>query len=294
MRAERIADLGQRQVQVQLQLLLPRQVAGDFAQTVHIVGKAQQPRRDVGQHAEGVTHHAGAGDLAEGSDMRQAGRAITGLEQNIALFRRALFEPFEQLSRLFKRPGFGAHRKFAQIRHCLFQFRTTDFVHSLLLLRRRVNNLSADINEGHTDMSQSDTNASPWSAQDALVAMMVAVSIADQNIKTVELLSIERIVNHLPIFTDYDADHLSLVSTAVFDLMEEEDGLDALFGLVKDALPPKLFETAYALCCDVAASDGRLRETELRFLQETRYELNIDRLRTAAIEWGARARHMRA
>ncbi len=143
-------------------------------------------------------------------------------------------------------------------------------------------------------MSQSDTNASPWSAQDALVAMMVAVSIADQNIKTVELLSIERIVNHLPIFTDYNADHLSLVSSAVFDLMEEEDGLDALFGLVKDALPPKLYETAYALCCDVAAADGRLRETELRFLQETRYELNIDRLRTAAIEWGARARHMRA
>lgn len=124
--------------------------------------------------------------------------------------------------------------------------------------------------------------------------MMVAVSIADQDIKTVELLSIERIVNHLPIFSDYNADHLGLVSNAVFDLMEEVDGLDALFGLVKSALPPKLYETAYALCCDVAASDGRLREQELRFLQETRYELNIDRLRTAAIEWGARARHMQA
>jgi tellurite resistance protein len=132
----------------------------------------------------------------------------------------------------------------------------------------------------------------PWSPEDALVAMMVAVSISDEAIKTLELLSIQRIVDHLPIFANYDSDHLKRTSQTVFDLVEEEDGLDALFGLVRAALPEKLYETAYALCCDVAASDGRLREEELRFLQETRYELNIDSLRTAAIEWGARARHM--
>ena len=141
-------------------------------------------------------------------------------------------------------------------------------------------------------MSDTDTNTSPWSHYDALVAMMVAVSVSDQSIKTVELLSIERIVDHLPIFAGYNSDNLGIVSNVVFELLEDEDGLDALFGLVTDALPEKLYETAYALCCDVAASDGRLRETELRFLQETRYELNIDRLHAAAIERGARARHM--
>ena len=122
--------------------------------------------------------------------------------------------------------------------------------------------------------------------------MMVAVSVSDQDIKTIELLSIERIVNHLPIFSEYNLDHLRSVSNAVFDLLSEEEGLEALFGLVTDALPEKLYETAYALCCDLAAADGRLREEELRFLQETRYELNISRLNTAAIERGARARHM--
>lgn len=139
-------------------------------------------------------------------------------------------------------------------------------------------------------MNHNDTN--PWSPQDALVAMMVAVSVADQDIKTIELLSIERIVNHLPVFQGYDVAHLSNVSNAVFDLFEDEDGLEALFGLVKSALPEKLYETTYALCCDIAAADGRLREEEMRFLQETRYELNISRLNTAAIERGARARHM--
>jgi tellurite resistance protein len=131
-----------------------------------------------------------------------------------------------------------------------------------------------------------------WSAQDALVAMMVATSVSDEAMKTLELLTIERIVNNLPVFASYDIDRLKTISQTVFDLFEEEDGLDALFGLVRAALPEKLFETAYALCCDIAASDGRLREEELRFLQEARYELNLGRLQTAAIERGARARHL--
>ena len=75
-------------------------------------------------------------------------------------------------------------------------------------------------------------------------------------------------------------------------IFEEEDGLEALFGLIEQSLPQRLFETAYALACDVAAADGMLEEIELRFLQEIRYELNIDRLHGAAIERGARARHL--
>ena len=141
-------------------------------------------------------------------------------------------------------------------------------------------------------MSTSDTVTAAMTEQDALVAVMVAVSISDETIKTAELVSIERIVNHLPVFATYDADRIKQVSQTIFDLFEEEDGLDALFGLVRDALPERLYETAYALACDVAAADGRLQETELRFLEEIRYELNIDRLHGAAIERGARARHM--
>jgi len=141
-------------------------------------------------------------------------------------------------------------------------------------------------------LSSSDTDTPSMTAQDALVAVMVAVSVSDEAIKTSELVTIERIVNHLPVFGDYDADRIKITSQIVFDLFEEEDGLDALFGLVRDALPERLFETAYALACDVAAADGRLQETELRFLEEIRYELNIDRLHGAAIERGARARHL--
>ncbi|MGO4910380.1 tellurite resistance TerB family protein [Pseudorhodobacter sp. W20_MBD10_FR17] len=129
-------------------------------------------------------------------------------------------------------------------------------------------------------------------AQDALLAIMVAVSASDENLRTSELVAIQRIVNHLPVFAGYDPDRFAQVSGVVFDLLEEEDGLDAFFGLIQDALPEKLFETAYALACDVAAADGTLYEQELQFLQEIRDELAIDRLHAAAIERGARARHM--
>ncbi|MGB8622922.1 MAG: tellurite resistance TerB family protein [Paracoccaceae bacterium] len=132
----------------------------------------------------------------------------------------------------------------------------------------------------------------PLTPQDSLVAIMIAVSASDENIRTSELVTIQRIVNHLPVFADYDQDRIATVASTVFDLLEEEDGLDALFGLVREGLPEKLFETAYAMACDVAAADGKLGESELRLLEEMRYELNIDRLHGAAIERGARARHM--
>ena len=139
-----------------------------------------------------------------------------------------------------------------------------------------------------------DTNETPpLSPQDSLVALMIAVSVSDQPIRTYELLTIQQLVNHLPVFAGYDADRLRQVAQIVLDLFEVEEGLDALFGLVRETLPEKLNETAYALACDVAAADGKLGENELRLLEEIREELNLDRLHAAAIERGARARHMK-
>ncbi len=129
-------------------------------------------------------------------------------------------------------------------------------------------------------------------AQDALCAIMIAVSASDENIRTAELVKITNIINNLPIFAEYDANTVPNISRMVFDLFEQEEGLDALFGLIRDALPERLNETAYALACDVAAADGDIAQSELRMLEEMRYELNMDRLHAAAIERGARARHM--
>ena len=133
--------------------------------------------------------------------------------------------------------------------------------------------------------------ASEFTPEDTLVAVMIAVSATDDTIRTSELMSIERMVHHLPVFRDYELERLTEVSNTVFDVLAEEDGLDILWEAVRTTLPERLHDTAYAMACDVAAADGAARETELRLLEDMRYELNIDRLLAAAIEAGARARH---
>ena len=132
----------------------------------------------------------------------------------------------------------------------------------------------------------------PMTAQDALAALMIAVSASDEHIRTAELVKINSAINNLPIFGDYDLERLPRISKMVFSLLEQEDGLEALFGLIRDALPERLFETAYALSCDVVAADGQIVGAEMRMLEEIRDELNLDRLHAAAIERGSRARHM--
>ena len=96
----------------------------------------------------------------------------------------------------------------------------------------------------------------PLSPQDCLVALMIAVSMSDENIRTAELVKIDSAVNMLPVFAGFDTDRVRSLASLVADLFEQEDGLDALFGLIRDNLPERLFETAYALACDVAAADG--------------------------------------
>lgn len=142
------------------------------------------------------------------------------------------------------------------------------------------------------DIMKREPQPHPLSPQDCLVTLMIAISASDENMRTSELIEIQNAVNQLPIFADYDIDRIGDMSQIVFALFTEEEGLDALFGLIRDNLPEHLNETAYALACDVAAADGHIYEPELRLLEEMRHELNIDRLHAAAIERGARARHI--
>ena len=71
------------------------QIVGHFAQAIHVVGKGDQMGGNVGHGLEGLAHPAGARDLAEGADMRQAGGAIAGLEQHSV---RPAFRPRSRAS----------------------------------------------------------------------------------------------------------------------------------------------------------------------------------------------------
>jgi tellurite resistance protein len=131
------------------------------------------------------------------------------------------------------------------------------------------------------------------SHHDALIYTMVLVSAADSLMPDAELASIGDAVMHLPVFRDFDRANLPKVTRDCTKLLQDGDGLDKAFKAIKGALPEKLRETAYALACDVAAADGRVTQEEARILEMVRDRLHIGRLPAAAIERGARARHMR-
>ncbi|HEY5346619.1 MAG TPA: tellurite resistance TerB family protein [Rhizomicrobium sp.] len=125
----------------------------------------------------------------------------------------------------------------------------------------------------------------------ALIYVMVIVSAADGVMSPNELRTIGDLVKTLPVFRDFDTTRLVAVSQECGEVLQEADGLAAALGLVKDALPEHLCETAYWLALEIALSDNRVALEEIRVIETIRRTLGIERLIAAAIERGARARH---
>lgn len=129
-------------------------------------------------------------------------------------------------------------------------------------------------------------------AQGALIYVMVLASAADGGISDNELDTIGEMVRFLPVFRGFDPGRLTALTQDCLTLLEDEEGLDKALDIIRDSLPDYLRETAYAIACDVVAADGSASQEELRLLEMIRHRLGVDRLHAAAIERGARARHM--
>lgn len=128
----------------------------------------------------------------------------------------------------------------------------------------------------------------------ALIYTMVLVAAADREMTDAELASIGDMVMHLPVFRHFDRDELVKTSAGCAKLLQKDRGLDEVLDQIKAALPRHLRETAYAIACDVAAADGHTTQEELRMLEMLRHRLEVPRLAAAAIEHGAKARHLTA
>ena len=126
---------------------------------------------------------------------------------------------------------------------------------------------------------------------EALIYVMITTAAADRQISDRELERIAEIVRHLPVFMGYDVNNLAKTAESCGDVLSEEDGLERLLEILTEALPKKLYETAYALAVEVAAADLRVPDEEIRLLELLRDAFHLDKLVTAAIERSARARH---
>jgi hypothetical protein len=127
----------------------------------------------------------------------------------------------------------------------------------------------------------------------ALIYTMLLVSASDRRMTDNELSKIGNMVKTLPIFVDYDPNQLVRTAEEAARILNGEDGLNTIIQIIRDALPRRLRETAYALACDVIAADLHPSVEEVKMLEYLRRQLEIDSLVAKALERGARARHVR-
>ncbi|WP_139973908.1 MULTISPECIES: tellurite resistance TerB family protein [Brucella/Ochrobactrum group] len=128
------------------------------------------------------------------------------------------------------------------------------------------------------------------SPQDALVYIMVTTSAADTTMTDAELESIGNVVTRLPVFRGFDTARLPQLANDCYALLADEDGLEKILDLAHEALPERLYDTAYAMAVEVAAADLHVEQEELEFLQMLRDRWTLDELTVAAIERSARVR----
>ena len=130
-------------------------------------------------------------------------------------------------------------------------------------------------------------------AQEALVCTMVLVAAADGAMSDREIGVMAALVQTLPAFRDYSSERLEVATEAAVGLLEEDDGLVHAGSMIRDALEPRLRETAYALACEVVAAEAEASQPVLRMLEFVLQELRLDPLVAAAVERGTRARYRR-
>ncbi|WP_295558374.1 tellurite resistance TerB family protein [uncultured Hyphomicrobium sp.] len=131
------------------------------------------------------------------------------------------------------------------------------------------------------------------SAPEALIFAMITVSAADRTITTEELDRIGSIVRELPPFHAFTRDWLAETAQQCGSILRKPNGIASVLAVIKESLPPRLSETAYVLCAEVAASDLSVHADETHFMRLLADALGIDRDACIALERGARARNQR-
>ena len=98
----------------------------------------------------------------------------------------------------------------------------------------------------------------------ALIYVMVVASAADARMSNAELHTIGETVRSLPAFKGFKDDKIIPVARECAAILQESEGLDAVLGLVREALTPPMRDTAYALALDVVLAEAPVHPEENR------------------------------
>ena len=102
---------------------------------------------------------------------------------------------------------------------------------------------------------------------------------------------IGHITRSLPVFEGFDENDLTRIAHDCAGIVSGPEGMDIALEIIRDTLPKRLYDTAYALAVEIMSVDQVIRAEEIRLLQLLRDRLHLDKLTCAAIERGAIARY---
>lgn len=112
------------------------------------------------------------------------------------------------------------------------------------------------------------------SQAEALAAIAVAALAADGYLLDEERQSLVSAMAGLQVFKKYSSQQRLKLLEKLFDLLRQK-GAHTLVHSAKDALPPKLRETAFAVAINMVMADGTLVESEREFLRQLEQVLEI-------------------
>lgn len=111
---------------------------------------------------------------------------------------------------------------------------------------------------------------------DALTAIIVGAAWADGFVLPCEADRLEHTLSALPVFRGQSAEALRAMVERVTKKAADGDAM-TLISEAGASLPAQLRGTAFAIAVDVLLVDGRLRGSELRFIEELRRLLKVRR-----------------
>ena len=142
---------------------------------------------------------------------------------------------------------------------------------------RRENGRGPDTVQGWTRPDRSDRSARSTFAADpceAFAAIIGAAARADGSVLPTETDRLEHTFNSLPMFRGRSEEERSAMMKRVVDRPLNGDG--HLLSEAAKALPADLRGTAFAVGLDVLPADGRLRASELQFVEYLRQLCGCD------------------
>ena len=113
------------------------------------------------------------------------------------------------------------------------------------------------------------SSAVTFDPREALTAIALAAARADGSVLPCEADRLEHTLGSLPLFRDQSAEHTRAMFYRVARRVQE-GGATAIMSEAAGALPARLRGTAFAIGVDVLLADGRIRSTELQFLEALR------------------------